>query len=419
MGDVTKKDVMRLAQENLDELVNLVSELIQIPSENPTGTQRDILEYVKRYLEESGISYDEVGGNPEFPCIVAQMGKEEGFSIILNGHVDVVPIGNIEKWKFPPFSGEITDKEVLGRGTSDMKSGVACMLFAMRILAEAKAELKGNIRLHIVSDEESGGQYGTAWLCENGYAENADACLMGEPPSHQFIEIGQRGRADLKIKSYGAAAHGSLAGHKGDNAIQKLMRVLEHVDMLCSVKGHFEPGQEKALINGKKFTESNNGKGTGDIIEHVSANIGLIQGGTRPNMVPDYCETILDLRLPVGTNISELKNTIESMIAKSGVQGIEYELDILSLSNSTEMDAAIVKVIKKYAEEFWKTEVFPSYKWASSDARLYREKGIPTIQYGPSNLEGIHSYNECVDIEDIKNTGQIYLNVLCDLLGVQ
>ena len=86
----------------------------------------------------------------------------------MNGHVDVVPAGDRNQWDFDPFSGEITDKCILGRGTSDMKAGVAGILFAMKTLVEAGVELNGNIRLHIVSDEESGGEYGTQWLCANG-----------------------------------------------------------------------------------------------------------------------------------------------------------------------------------------------------------------------------------------------------------
>ena len=168
MGNVTKAQIIDVAQSKLDELVTLVSDLIKIPSENPIGSQREVIEFVKDYLAEAGIDREEVGCNPEFPCIVAKLGSDEGFSIILNGHVDVVPAGDRNQWKFDPFSGEVTD----------MKAGVAGMLFAMKILSETKAELKGNLRLHIVSDEESGGQYGTSWLLANGYAENADFILI-------------------------------------------------------------------------------------------------------------------------------------------------------------------------------------------------------------------------------------------------
>ena len=151
MSNVTKAQVLELAQSKLDELVELVSQLIQIPSENPVGTQREVVDFVKNYLKEAGIPCEETGSNPEFPCVVAKIGQEEGFSVILNGHVDVVPAGDRNQWDFDPFSGEITEKEILGRGTSDMKAGVAGILFAMKILTESGAKLKGNIRLHIVT----------------------------------------------------------------------------------------------------------------------------------------------------------------------------------------------------------------------------------------------------------------------------
>ena len=419
MGNVTKAEVIDIALSKLDELVTLVSDLIKIPSENPIGSQREVIEFVKDYLFEAGIEREEVGCNPEFPCIVAKLGSDDGFSIILNGHVDVVPAGDRNQWKFDPFSGEITDKEILGRGTSDMKAGVAGMLFAMKILSEAKADLKGNLRLHIVSDEESGGQYGTSWLLANGYAENADACLVGEPTSYNTIEIGQKGRIELTFKAHGVSAHGSLAGHKGINAIQRLTKVLDHVELLTQVEGHFTPDLQKALENSKIMANKKNGEGTDRVIDHVTANIGMISGGNRPNMVPDYAEAILDLRLPIGVIIDEVEAAAKMMIEKSGVEGVEYDLKLNGMPNNTDINAPIVAMVKKYAEQYWNAEVLPAWQWASSDAREYREKGIPTIQYGPSNTVGIHSYNETVDIEDVKNAGMIYLNAFCDLLGVE
>ena len=180
MTHPTREQLHQMAQEKSGELVQLVSELIQIPSENPTGSQRPVVDFVENYLKAVGIPYEETGNNPEFPCIVAKLGSDEGFSVILNGHLDVVPAGDRSQWSFDPFCGTVTDKQILGRGTSDMKAGVAGLLFAMKILKESGADLKGNVRLHLVSDEESGGEYGSTWLCEHGYAEKADACLIAD-----------------------------------------------------------------------------------------------------------------------------------------------------------------------------------------------------------------------------------------------
>ena len=122
MNNVTRNDVCLLAKSRRNDLVKLASDLIRIPSENPVGTQRDVIDFVEKYLSDAGISYEEVSCNPDHPNVLAKMGSDDGFSVILNGHVDVVPAGDRSQWDYDPFGGEITDKRILGRGASDMKA---------------------------------------------------------------------------------------------------------------------------------------------------------------------------------------------------------------------------------------------------------------------------------------------------------
>lgn len=420
MNNVTRNDVWELAKSRRNDLVKLASDLIRIPSENPVGTQRDVIDFVEKYLSDAGISYEEVSCNPDHPNVLAKMGSDDGFSVILNGHVDVVPAGDRSQWDYDPFGGEITDKRILGRGASDMKAGVAGLLFAMKVLKDSGADLKGNIRLHIVSDEESGSEYGTTWLCEQGYAEGANATIIAEPTSNWTIESGQKGNLHIIFKSIGKSAHGSLGNYKGDNAILKLNKVLANIEMLTKIEGHYPEDLLQSLANSQMVAEKElDMKGIGNVINHVSANVGLISGGTRPNMVPDYCEATIDCRLPYGVDHEEIENTVKEMIKTAGVEGVEYELLWKSEANVTRDDSDIVQAIKKNAEAIWGITVYPAWQWACSDAREYRLKGVPTIQYGPSNTEGIHAPNENVDIEDVVNAGQIYVLSLCDLLGVK
>ncbi|SCZ81097.1 M20 family metallopeptidase [Acidaminobacter hydrogenoformans] len=416
---VTKDELLKIATSRSNELIELTAKLIRINSENPTGSQREVIDFVKKYLEESGIEAEELKANEAFPCVLAKIGNDEGPSIILNGHVDVVPAGDLSKWRFDPYCGEVTDTLILGRGTSDMKAGVAGILFAMRLLKESEAPIKGNVRLHIVSDEESGGQYGTKWLCEQGYSDQADACIVAEPTSNFTIEIGQKGSNELVLKAHGTSAHGSLGNYKGDNAIIKLTKVLQNIGRLHEIRGQFSLDQAQALENSKYIAASKlEMPGIENVIDHVTASVGIIQGGTKLNMVPDYCEARVDIRLPIGADVTEVDRAIQTIIDDSDVDGVEYDVTWKNFGNSTSIDAPIVQAIKKYAEEIWDIKVLPAYQWASSDARYYREKGIPTIQYGPANTEGIHSYNENVDIQDVINANKIYLLSLCDLLGI-
>lgn len=416
---ITKTEIMEQASRRSSELIELTSQLIRINSENPTGSQRSVIDFVKQYLEDSGIAATEIAANDEFPCILAKIGSDEGYSIILNGHVDVVPAGDLSKWEFDPFGGEVTEKRILGRGTSDMKAGVAGILFAMRLLNESGAELTGNVRLHIVSDEESGGQYGTKWLLAEGHADGADACIVAEPTSNYTIEIGQKGSNELILKAHGTPAHGSLGNYKGDNAILKLGKVLSHIGELHEIQGKFPQEEAQALKNSRLIAADKlETPGIENVIDHVTASVGLISGGTKLNVVPDYCEARVDIRLPIGADEAEVEAKIQSIIAQSGALDVEYEITWKATGNYTPINAPIVQTVKKHAEALWHIDVLPAYQWASSDARYYREMGIQTIQYGPSNTEGIHSYNETVDIEDVLNASQIYLMSLCDLLGV-
>lgn len=416
---MTKKELLLYVDEHRGELIQLVSELIQIKSENPTGTQRGVIDYVETFLGEAGIEFKETGCNPDYPSIVAGIGSETGFSMIINGHVDVVPAGDLSQWDFDPFSGEITETQILGRGTSDMKAGVAGVLFALSLLKREHVPLNGNIRLHIVSDEESGGQFGTQWLCANGYADHADACLVAEPTSMNTIEIGQKGGLLLTLKAFGKSAHGSLGNFKGENAILKLSRVLPHISMLTEIKGHFTDRQQKPLRDSQMLAEKeNNIPGLGRAIDHVTTNVGLIKGGTRHNMVPDYCEAIVDVRLPIGVRKEEIEEVLEQIMEASGAEGVEYELHYKSEANFTDHEAPIVLAFKNNAEELLGREVIPAYQWASSDARDYRLLGIPTIQFGPSNTVGIHSYNETVQIQDVVTAAKTYIGAICDLMEV-
>ena len=420
MNENTKQRFWSLLDQRKDELIKLVSDLIKIPSENPTGNVEEITKFISEYLTEGKIKYDIIRSSEEFPNIVAKFGNDEGKTIILNGHADVVPVGDLNKWDFDPFSGEITDTRILGRGTSDMKAGLAGIMFATRLLSEENAKLKGKIILHIVPDEETGGDMGTKWLLENGYDFNADACLVAEPTSYSNVEVGQTGSLWIKIKSYGISAHGSIGNYVGENAITKLMKILSEVEKLVEIKGIYDESQLQVLKDSKTIAKGAlKAEGVENVIDHVAVNIGTINGGIKTNMVPDYCESAIDVRMPIGVKAQDIEKKFMEIMEKLEIENVDYEFNWNSEANFTDVNKDIVKSAVANAERIWEKEVLPAYQWASSDARYYRYRDIPTIQYGPANTEGIHSYNETVDIEDGINSTKVYLGILTDLLEIE
>lgn len=418
--EMIKERLWNLVDEKKEDLLQLVSGLIQVPSENPPGDMEDITALICNYLQNANIQYDTVRPQEDKPNIVATLGNDDGKTLLLNGHSDVVPAGDRSKWDFDPYCGEITDTQILGRGTSDMKAGLGAVLFAMKLLADEKMTMNGKAVLHVVPDEETSGRWGTKWLVEQGYADGADACLIAEPTSYNNCEVGQKGSLWILIKSYGKSAHGSIGNYVGENAILKLTKLLNHAEELRSLKGQYDKSQMKVLEDSKRVAKGAlKAEGVENVIDHVTVNIGTIQGGTKTNMVADYCEATIDIRVPIGVEIQEVVDKFKNIAKKLNLTDMVYEYNWNSEANYTDVNSHIVQSAVENAKRVWGKEVVPAYQWASSDARYYRYEGIPTIQYGPANTEGIHSYNETVDIEDVVNAAKVYLGIMVDLLDVQ
>lgn len=424
MNKEVKNKLFSIAKNEEGELLKLCSSLIRAKSVNPGGDIFSAIKVIKDFFDKGGIYYELIEkGSKEFPVIIARLGKNKDRKIFLNGHCDVVPVGNSEGWKFDPFSGDIVDGKMLGRGTSDMKCGLAGLMFMMKILKQSGAKLDGEIEFHIVSDEETGGAFGTKWLYENGYFESGEACIIAEPTSKNDCEVGQKGNVTFKFKVKGIPAHGSVGNYIGDNAILKSLKLIDELFSLREIKGRFTEKQLPVVdASKKKAYEVFNIDGVDNVIDHVTVNVGTIDGGTKSNVVPDYCETVVDTRLPIGIKIEEVIVKVDSIVEKlksEGINGIEYEYTWSAEGNYTDTDTPLVKAVVENAYEVWHEETVPAYQWASSDARYYRLKGIPTIQYGPANTEGIHSYNETVDVVDIVNSFYVYIGMMVDLLNIR
>lgn len=425
---LTRQQLHQLVLEHQDELINLCSSLIQLKNQSPIDDQLPAIGFVGDWLAAHDITSELVGPDPQYPCLIAHIGApdgidangDRGFRVVFNGHVDVVPVGDLAGWNFDPFGGIVEDGKIKGRGASDMKCGLAVLMFTMALLKQqAEDQLKGDIRLHVVCDEEIAGK-GTQWLCANGYANDADAAVIGEPTGHDNIEIGQKGILHLTLNATGTPGHGSTGNYKGDNAIVKLAKVLPHIGELTKVPGHFLPSQARAVANSRTIAERTiDAPNVGNVIDHVAANVGLIEGGTKINMVPDHASAKIDVRLPCGADHQEIMDAVDQIISESGVQGVTPQYEWIAEGNYTDDSCLLVTSYKKNIEAIWGTECLPAYQWASSDAKHYRDLGCQTIQFGPANNEGIHGYNEDVDVEDVVHAAEIYMLSACDMLGIE
>lgn len=411
-----RQHLLSLIEQRQDELLKLCSELIQIPSVNPPGDMEEITTYICRYLERHRIPFQVLRPSPQTPDIIAKLGRKGGRRLILNGHSDVVPPGNPAKWDFDPFCGTIRDGKIYGRGASDMKCGLAGLLFVMGLLSEEQAALNGEIILTIVPDEEVSGVWGTKWLVESGTV-SGDACIIAEPSGYFNCEIGQKGCCWLKLTASGAPGHGSLAPFVGENAIEKLMKVLSAIPRLRDIPARYDDQVAMVMEDSKRNARRRlAAKGAGHVLNHCSVNIGKISGGTKVNMVPDFAEAEVDIRIPLGISTQAVEDEIIRIIQETGVQGITYSFGWRSEPNHTPRTAEIVESLAKNVREIWSEELTRTYQWASSDARFFRYAGIPTLQYGPSTPSGIHAYNETAEVKDVVNITKVYVGTILDYL---
>ena len=409
--------MVELVESRKEDLLKLCCDMVRIPSINPPGEMEDMVGFLCNYLESKNIPYEVLRPTPDTPNIVARFGKPGGRRLILNGHCDVVPPGNLDKWDFDPFCGEIRGGRILGRGTSDMKCGLAGLLFALGLLAEKQVELDGEAVLVIVPDEEVSGAWGTKWLVESGNVAG-DACLIAEPTGYFNCEIGQKGSCWIQLSVQGVPAHGSLSPFVGENAIEKLLRVLAHIHKIRDIVPRYDDETAEVMEDSRSMARRLlTAPGAAHVLNHCTVNVGVISGGTKVNMVPDNAYAEVDVRLPLGVTCDMVEEKLLLVLKESGVEGVSYSFGWHSEPNCTSRTAEIVEAVAQNVESVWGEKLNRTYQWASSDARFFRYAGIPTLQYGPANLEGIHAYNETVDVADVINATKVYVGTILDYLN--
>jgi len=411
----TRKTLLHEVESRSSEITELASDLIKIPSENPPGNVDKITEFLVKYLRDTGVDVSVVEGFKGKPSLVCQTGSEQDSRILLlNGHTDVVPVGSRERWKFDPFGGEIKDGYIHGRGASDMKAGLAGIVFAFTLLHRERRELKGLLKLQLVPDEETGGLHGTKWLMNGGYADST-AAIIAEPTGLEAIDIGQKGILWLKIETKGTLAHGSLAPYVGDNAILKAASLTKELQSITRIRARPPKEIRQVISSSISIAEQLIGKkGIGRILRTPTVNVGLISGGTKVNMVPDMCSTDVDIRLPIGVKAQEVLRKVRTIATKHDASVVVISESPPNYTSPTE---EIVKILERNVQEVTERKPRVFVQWATSDARFLRAKGIATAQYGPAHLEGIHGFNEKVRADDVVAATKVYVALALDYLS--
>ncbi len=296
-------------ERHQDDLVALLMDLLRFNTENPPGNSAPISAYIAEYLEQSGIPArlavapgDGSSASEHHNLLWDLSGGRPGRRLLFCGHSDVVPAGDLARWEFPPYIGDVHDGYVRGRGASDMKGGLAGIVFVSRLLAGVRDDLAGSLGLAVVDDEETGGHHGARWVLDQGLLQG-DGCIIAEPSGPLNPTIGQKGSCWFSVTLHGTPAHGSLAPLAGDNAILKAAVVVQQLQKLHQMPVSLPSEIVETVALSKAFLADTREARLGEILDHVSVNVGIIHGGTKTNIVPDRCTIEVDTRVPLGSPI--------------------------------------------------------------------------------------------------------------------
>ncbi|MBU8918979.1 ArgE/DapE family deacylase [Neobacillus sp. 114] len=419
MTDITalKQRLIDEVEARKEELIELCSSLIKIPSENPPGDSTEISEFIANYLSQYGLESAWHESSDKMYNLISSIGGEEGKHLIYCGHTDVVPAGDLSKWDFDPFSGEVKDGWLLGRGASDMKAGLGGIIFAFALLKQLDVELPGKLTLAIVPDEETGGEFGVPWLLEKGLIKG-DGALIAEPSSRLNPTIGQKGSYWFELEVFGEPGHGSLSPLAGNNAITDAIAAIEKIRTLWDLKITI-PEEVQGLIEvSKKYMREieKEREKFQPVLERITVNIGTIQGGTKSNVIPESCKVQVDCRLPFGVTRDEVTAYLKKNLDELGIRYEIRPFGFRSHANYTPADDPVCKAIVDNISFVTEEDAYGVMQWASSDARHFRDYNIPVLQYGPAYLPTIHGYNERVQVEDIVRCAKVYVAAVIDFL---
>lgn len=375
------------------ELQKLLQQMIRIesinPSLDPEGSGESILaDFLGDFMEKAGfeVHYQEfLPGRKNVIGILK--GKGGGKSLLLNGHLDTV--GTIGM-KIDPFDPKFEDGKVYGRGSMDMKSGVAAMIMAVKSIRDAGIELSGDVLLACVGDEEYSSK-GTEEIIKKF---KADAAIVTEP-TDMAVTIAHKGFVWTKILVHGKAAHGSRP-EVGIDAILKAGTVLQEL----SIWEHEELPKRKHPLLGRP-----------------SLHASIIKGGTEISVYPHLCEIEVEWRTLPGENAAfvnqQLSEVLDRARKKDSALCVEHEVLFERVPLEIAPQSLIVHILDQVVAARGNTDMAHAGIAFWTDAALLADAGIPSVIFGPKG-KGLHGAVEYVEFDSVQETAQILAQTIQD-----
>jgi len=411
-----------------EEATDLLQRLIRLDTVNPPGNETIAADLLRDYLAESGVDAELYAKVPERANLVARIpGRAEGPRLLLLSHTDTVVADPVE-WQLDPWSGELRNGEVWGRGALDMKGQVAASAVAIASLAREGFESAGDLIFAATADEEVGEDFGLSWLCvEHPDAVRAEYCVnegagdridFGGGRVFYLCGTAEKMSSPFVLRVHGRSGHASMPGIS-DNALVKAARLIERLAeyrpeprLEPEVAGFMrllvgrDVGAEEALEVARGVNPL-----AGELVEPLlglTLSPTMISASQRRNVVPAVCEVVCDCRLLPGQTQGEAEETLRGVLGDG-----DFELEWIEGQGGTRspLDTPLWEAIESFvADEEPQAKVAPDCLAGFTDSHWFRQ-AFGTVAYGffPSRAMSpelaarlIHSADERVPVQDLE-----------------
>ena len=353
-------------------LKQILKNLVQIPTENPPGKTDEIINYLITdiFKESDGfnnevINYRKKGIELKNLMTRIGTGKEK---IMLSGHLDVVPVGEDSQWKYPPFSAEVIDGKLYGRGACDMKGGLTMLIGTIMNLKEYPELLENYTIFFLASADEESGMTGAYNFARKGFMKDSVLLIVGEP-TNMNIGIAEKGLLWADIHINGKAGHASTP-ERGINSIECALKIVPQLhECLDDVKNRF--------------------------LGSSTLNIGKISGGVAYNIVPDKTILSVDFRYIPEQDFARLNEKIRSINASPCKLEVKITHTLPALQ--TDMGIPFIQNLKKINGK----EIIGIPYATDAGVLIQKKNAIPFVIYGPGDPGVIHKPDEYIKIDDV------------------
>ncbi|MBG9987918.1 ArgE/DapE family deacylase [Aerococcaceae bacterium DSM 111176] len=375
-----------------ERAVSILQDLIRIQSENDFELQ--VAEYIQNLLNECDIASEIIHYEGNRASLVAEISHGSSDKVLgLSGHTDVVKAGNVDLWDHDPYGAEIVDGKMYGRGTSDMKGGLAALIIAF-IHAHEQQNFNGTIRFMATLGEETG-EMGARQLSDLGYADDLNGILVAEPFNNRILHM-HGGSYNYRISSHGVATHSSTP-HKGQNAIQHLR------DFMVLL-------QEKLDI---ALDVSN------DKLGKPVHSITLIQGGEQINSIPEYAEYKANARTIPEFNNDDLTRLIQECVKTFNGNSTGHKIEFEILADmpvvTSNPHSELIQVIHDVSHQS-DIEVIALPGTTDTAQFQRRNKEMDVAIYGPGDVNLAHQLNEFIEVDDYLEFIPTFNNIISGYL---